>query len=190
MAIDEHPQPVAQRFGWPAAVNAVTASVAVVVTLVLGAAVKQHAFWAGAAIACLAIVVAWLAALTRAGAAARRRIEELERQAAAEREEFEQRAAAQREEADRLQLLVGRLTRATFPDWLLVAIHHTEQTGGRIDIVPTGLRFVSAAEDGTWTVALPVSTDPTAQARAHEGLHHALGIGQLEYTTALIASTR
>lgn len=63
------------------------------------------------------------------------RIQELERQAAAEREELEQRAAAQREELDRLQLLMGRLTRATFPDCLLVAIHHTEHTPGAIDIL-------------------------------------------------------
>jgi hypothetical protein len=81
--------------------------------------------------------------------------------------EFEQRAAAQREELDRLQLLTVRLTRATSPDWLLVAIHHTEQTDGRIDVVPTGLRFVSAARESTWTVALPVRTDPAQQARDH-----------------------
>jgi hypothetical protein len=136
------------------------------------------------------VLVAWLTTLTRAGAAARRRIEELERQAAAEREKLERRAAAQHEELDRLQLLMTRVTRAAFPDWLLVAIHYTEQTGGRIDIVPTVLRFVAAAKDDTWTVALPVSTDPEEQARDHEGLHHALGIGQREYTTAPIQSTR
>jgi hypothetical protein len=163
MAIDEHAEPVAQRFGWPAATAAVAASVGAVV----GAAIKQDIVLAGAAIACLAVLVAWLTATTRAGAAARRRIERLEQQVDAHRQEFEQRAAAQREELDRLQLSTARLTRATSPDWLLVAIHHTEQTDGRIDVVPTGLRFVSAARESTWTVALPVRTDPAQQARAH-----------------------
>jgi peptidoglycan/LPS O-acetylase OafA/YrhL len=75
MAAEEHTEPVAQHFVWPVAVAAATTIVGVAVTVVLDAAVKQHLFWAGVAIACLAVLVAWLTAATRAGAAARRRID-------------------------------------------------------------------------------------------------------------------
>jgi hypothetical protein len=190
MATDEHTESVAQRFGWPAAITALATTVGVLVTLVLGEAVKQHAFWIIVAIACLTVLIAWLIAASRAGAAARRRIGKLEQQAAAQREEREHRAAAQREELDRLQLIMARASRAALPAWLLVAIEHTERSGGRIDLDPQGLRFVSASRDGTWTVTLPVSADPAAQARDHDGLHRALDIGQAQYTTALIQSSR
>jgi len=42
------------------------------------------------------------------------------------------------------------------------------------DLDPCGLRFVSATKDGTRTVTLSLSGDPAAQARDHEGPHHAL----------------
>jgi hypothetical protein len=160
------------------------------VLLVLQSVVHQRDVWVGAGVLAVAAIVVWLGISTRAAAAARERIATLEQQAAAQRAELNAHANAQSEELDRLQNLMARLARATYPDWLLVAIHHTEHTGGRIDIDPKGLRFVSASKDGTWTIALPLSADPEAQARDHEGLHHALGIGQREYTTALIESTR
>ena len=89
-----------------------------------------------------------------------------------------------------MQVFLARVTRAACPSWLLVAIHYTEQTGGRIDVVRDGLRFVLAAADGEWTVKLPVSADRLAEALDRDGLHRMLGIGQSEYMTALIESTR
>jgi hypothetical protein len=53
------------------------------------------------------------------------------------------------------------VTRAALPTWLLVAIGHAERTGGRIDVVPDGLKLVSAASPGEWTVTVPVSADLT-----------------------------
>jgi len=82
------------------------------------------------------------------------------------------------------------VTRAAFPAWLLVSIRHTERTGGRIDVVPDGLRFVSVAGDGHWTVELPVATSATAQPLTRDGLHRALGIGQREYMNALLEPAR
>jgi site-specific recombinase XerD len=68
MANDQPPEPASHRFALAAAIAAVATTVGVIVTLVLGAAVEQHAFWTIAAIACLAVLVAWLTTLTRASA--------------------------------------------------------------------------------------------------------------------------
>ena len=118
--------------------------------------------------------------------AARRRIEQLERQQHDDRAERDHVQCDQREELDGLQLLVRRIELGAFPQWLRVAIVHAERTGCRIDVVPDGLRFVSATVDGQWTVKLPVANDPAAQARDRDGLHRALGIDQGAYTAALI----
>jgi hypothetical protein len=183
---DESHDGIAQRLGWPAAIAAVTT----VVGIVLSAALKQDAVWAVGAIVVLVVVIGWLGVTTRAAVTARRRIEQLERQQREDRAERDRVQCDQREELDGLQVLVGRLELGAFPQWLRVAIVHAERTDGRIDVVPDGLRFVAAGGDGQWTIELPLSTDDTAQRLTRDGLHRALGIGQREYTTALIESTR
>ena len=174
----EHESRIAQRLAGPAAIAVAAALAVAVVTLPLNAAVKQREFWAVGGIAVTLALVAALALTIRSAARARTRITALEAE-----------LGEQRGELDRVKVLVERPTRATLPQWLSVAITHTERTGGRVDVVHDGLRFVTADQDGQWTVHLPLSADDTVWTLERDELHRVLGIDQRGYMVALVEPT-
>ena len=175
MDSDEHGSRIAQRLAGPAVIAVVAALAVAVVTLPLNAALKQREFWAIAGIAVALALVAALALTIRSAARARTRIAALEAK-----------LAEYRDELDRVKVLVARLTPAALPQWLSVAITYAERTGGRVDVVHDGLRFVTADQDGEWTVHLPLSADDSVWTLERDELHRVLGIDQHAYMTALL----
>ena len=175
MADDDHrPEQhgsLARLFGWPTA----TGVAAGAVLLVLQAAVDERDFWIAAGVVAVVGIVAWLGYASRAITSSRRRIDALERQAA-------QHAVR----LDRHQIELERLAHASLPQWLRVAIAHVERHGGRIDVAPEGLRFVTADAQADWTIPKPLPADATVQHLHHRELHGRLGIDQRAYTAALL----
>lgn len=64
-----------------------------------------------------------------------------------------------------------------------------ERHGGHLDVVTTGLRFVSEDGERVWTVPLPLPAQAVEQHLHHVELHERLGIDQTAYTATLLDHT-